>query len=132
MCPKHDLDTIDQEIFVIKIYLSLSNTDENKKCELFNNKKGKFISHRKMKMTQLHHLFVIFRILEEHYLLPYLPKQSLKRLVCAEGSSGLRGPNKHRSALLSVVDKCASQHGTAAAAWRLLRKLEQDGMFNPF
>jgi len=77
-------------------------------------------------------MFAIFRILEDHCLLPYLPKQSLKWLVHAEGNSGEHGSNKHRSTLLSVMDKCASQHGTAAAAWRLLRRLEQDDMFNLF
>ena len=56
----------------------------------------------------------VFRILEDCYLLPYWPKQSLKRLVNAEGNSkcagGKHGSYKFRSCSLpSEIGKCGSQ-----------------------
>lgn len=53
-----------------------------------------------MKRTLLHHLLVLFQILEDCYPLPYLPKQSYK----------------YRTALPSELVKYASWHGAAAGA----------------
>jgi len=49
------------------------------------NKKSP-IPKLRMKFCTAHRL-VIFQILEDCYFLPYLPKQSLKQLVSAEGNS---------------------------------------------
>jgi len=91
-------------------------------------------------MALLHHLLVLFWIDPRGLLSAATPAKTIgesiskcRRQLKAWVELGKQGPCKYRPAPTSVPDKYASQHGVAAAAQHLSRKLEEQGdMFNVF